>query len=451
MDSVILEKIENNFQSALAKLKEKSTNVEFFDKFVGNLKVKDFNGNTIIVVAKNNFAKQVIVNDYLETLTTIYNQIENTNYSFEVVSENESKVLSTKFEYEPKGKVVGVNKDYNFESLVHGAFNNAAIIAGKSITTDHFISPLFISANVGLGKTHLLHAIGNEYIKSFPDKNVKYVSSDDFSRQVYNGLISDDKTLIEKIKDEYNSYDLLLIDDIQILAGRTKINEILFGIFNNAIRDGRYVVFTSDKNVDLLTGFEDRMKSRFHSGITLTIQKPDMENIIDIINKKVEELGNAYTFSEDSLNFIARRNTSDIRRLEGDINQIFFFAANNLAKYSVIDLGTVRSILAPASNEQINSFGYDIDPMIVINQICASYSVKPDMVISKSKLKYLITPRNVCMYVLRNKFNMTYAQIGQIFSGRDHSTVMSAIEKVESVIKSDPDLNATIENIYQKL
>ncbi|MCQ2956379.1 MAG: chromosomal replication initiator protein DnaA [Mycoplasmoidaceae bacterium] len=432
-------------------MREKSNNKEFFDKFVSSLKIKDVKGNVITLLAKNNFSKQVIINDFIKSITSTFNSYENTNYEFNVVSENENKVLTTKIEYKPIGKVVGVNKEYTFDNLVIGQFNNSACLAGKQIVTDHFISPLFISANVGLGKTHLLHAIGNEFVKVYPDKSVKYISSDDFSRQIYNALMSEDKTLIEKLKDEYFSYDLLLIDDIQILSGRTKINELLFVIFNNAIKNKKYIVFTSDKNVDLLIGFEDRMKSRFHSGITLTIQKPDIENVVEIINKKVEESNKVYNFSPDAISFIARRNTNDIRRLIGDINQIFFYALNNLPKYSIVDLNTVRSVLAPTNQEEISLFGYDIDPNIIIEQVCNSYGVKVDMVKSKSKLKYLITPRNVCMYVLRNKFNMTYSQIGQLFSGRDHSTVMSAIEKVEKVIKSDPDLNMTIENIYKKM
>lgn len=451
MEAGLLQKLTKNFNETLNSLREKSNNKEFFDKFVATLKIKEMKGNVIFVVAKNNFAKQVIINDFIKSITTLFNSFENTNYEFNVVSENEGKVLATKIEYKPIGKVVGVNKEYTFDNLVIGQFNNSACLAGKQVTTDHFISPLFISANVGLGKTHLLHAIGNEFIKVYPDKSVKYISSDDFSRQVYGALMSDDKTTIEKVKDEYLSYDLLLIDDIQILSGRTKINELLFVIFNNALKNKKYIVFTSDKNIDLLVGFEDRMKSRFHSGITLTIQKPDVENVVEIINKKIEESNKVYSFSPDAISFIARRNTNDIRRLIGDINQVFFYALNNLPKYSIIDLNTVRSILAPSNQEEINLFGYDIDPNIIIEQVCNSYGVKVDMVKSKSKLKYLITPRNVCMYVLRNKFNMTYSQIGQLFSGRDHSTVMSAIEKVEKIIKSDPDLNMTIENIYKKM
>ncbi|MCQ3907437.1 MAG: DnaA/Hda family protein [Mycoplasmoidaceae bacterium] len=440
MPADISEKIKENLDKTLASLREKSSNKEFFDKFVASLQLKNCTNNVLTIVAKNNFAKQVILNDFINDITNHFNSYENTNYEFKVVSENENKVMATKVEYQPIGKVIGLNKDYTFNNLVVGPFNNSACLAGRQITTDHFISPLFISANVGLGKTHLLNAIGNEFVKVYPDKSVKYISSDDFSRQIYGALMSDDKLAIEKIKDEYFAYDLLLIDDIQILSGRTKINELLFVIFNNAI-----------KNIDLLVGFEDRMKSRFHSGITLTIQKPDIENVVEIINRKVEETNKVYTFSPDAVSFIARRNTTDIRRLIGDINQILFFAANNLPKYSVIDLNTVRSILAPSNQEEINLFGYDMDPNIIIEQVCNSYGVKVDMVKSKSKLKYLITPRNVCMYVLRNKFNMTYSQIGQLFSGRDHSTVMSAIEKIEKIIKSDPDLNTTIENIYKKM
>lgn len=451
MEQKNIEKINKNFKDILVNLRQSSTNQEFFDKFVGSLKIKDVRGATIYLVAKNSFAKQVIINDFLNTIKNDFNKLEKTNYSFEVITENQGKIMSSMVETQPKGKIIGLNREYTFENLVIGSFNRAAYIAGTSIITDHFINPLFISANVGLGKTHILHAIGNEFAKAFPNKSIRYVSSDDFSRQVYKALISDDKNMIEEIKEEYCNYDLLLLDDIQILANRTKINEVLFGIFNNNLKNNKYIVFTSDKNIDLLIGFEDRMKSRFHSGITLTIQKPDIDKVIEIINKKVEEANNVFTFSKDAINYIARRNTSDIRRLEGDINQIFFFAANNLQKYSVINLETVKDILAPNSIEEINSFGYDVDPNIIIDQIASSYGVKPDMVKSKSKLQSLITPRNVCMYVLRQKFNMTYSQIGQFFSGRDHSTVMSAIEKVEKMLKQDPDLKMSIENIYKKI
>lgn len=451
MEAINQEKIAKIFKKTLTNLRESSTNKEFFDKFIGSLFVKGIDGNVISIVAKNGFAKQVIINDFLNLITSDFNKVENTNFVFEVVTENDNKVSASKVEYAARGKVIGINKDYTFDNLVIGSFNNAAYLAGRSITTDHFINPLFISANVGLGKTHMLHAIGNEFIKAFPNKFVKYVSSDDFSRQVYKSLISDDKTEIEKIKDEYASYDLLLLDDIQILANRTKINEVLFGIFNNNLKNNKYIVFTSDKNIDLLIGFEDRMKSRFHSGITLAIQKPDMNNVVEIINKKVEEANNVFTFAPDSIKYIARRNTGDIRRLGGDINQIFFYAANNLPKYSVIDLDVVKSVLAPGNINEINLFGFDIDPNIIIEQICLSYGVKSEMVKSKSKLKSLITPRSVCMYVLRQKFNMTYTQIGQFFSGRDHSTVMSAIEKIKKIIKSDPNLKMTIENIYKKI
>lgn len=451
MENKILNNLEEKISDILKELKNKANNKEFFDKFVSNLKIKNIDGNTIYLLAKNNFAKQVIISDYLNEITQELNKLENTNYSIEIVTDVEGKITASKIDYKPSGKVVGLNKNYSFSTLVVGVFNKAAVLAGKNVVTENFISPLFITSSVGLGKTHLLHAIGNEFVTAFPNKNVKYVSSDDFSREIYQGLISDDKNLLEQIKDEYNSYDLLLIDDIQILANRTKINEILFGIFNNALRDGKYIVFTSDKNIDLLSGFEERMKSRFHSGITLTIQKPEMENIIEIIKQKITKLGGVYKLSDDSINFIARRNTNDIRRLEGDINQILFYAANNLPKFTMIDFDTVKNVLSPSNNELINNFGYDIDPNIVIDEICATYGVKSEMVKSKAKTKHLITPRSVCMYVLRQKFNMTYSQIGQLFSGRDHSTVMSAIEKVEKIIKSDNELNTLIENVYKKM
>ncbi len=451
MNEIDNKKIEKKIQYVLKTLKDDYQNSEFFNKFVESLKIKKIDQNKIILLATNNFAKQVIKNDFLTLIQNTFNKIDNTNFEFGVISENENRIFDSKIDFNSQDNIIGLNSEYTFNNLICGDFNKATIIAGKNVVNASFISPLFITGSVGLGKTHILHAIGNEYIKIFPNKNVKYVSSDDFSREIYNALISDDKTQIETIKSAYNSFDLLLMDDIQILAKRTKINEILFGIFNNFIRDKKYIVFTSDKDINLLTGFEDRMKSRFYSGITTTIQKPKIDDVKKIIEKKINDLHNIYKFSNDARDFIARRNTNDIRKLEGDINQLFFFAINNIPKFSTINLKMVKNILAPTNNDEINSFGYDIDPLIVIDQICQSYNVKSELVRSKSKLKYLLTPRNVCMYVLRNKFNMTYTQIGQLFSGRDHSTVMASIEKIIKIIKTDQNLEMTIKNIYEKL
>ena len=198
MNELDIKKIEKKIQNVLKTLKNTCQNSEFFNKFIENLKLKEIDQNKIILVAINNFAKQVIKNDFLPSIKDIFNKIDDTNFEFDIISENENRIINNKIASYQHGNIIDINKEYTFDNLICGDFNKATIIAGKNVVNNSFISPLFITGSVGLGKTHILHAIGNEYMKVYPDKNIKYVSSDDFSREIYNGLISDDKTFWER-------------------------------------------------------------------------------------------------------------------------------------------------------------------------------------------------------------------------------------------------------------
>jgi chromosomal replication initiator protein len=324
-----------------------------------------------------------------------------------------------------------------------------AFAAGQTLFTKKYFNPIFLSGEVGLGKTHLLHAIGNKYLQLFPNKKVKYITSDNFIRQTYNAL-SNQNDEIEKLKDLYQSYDLLLLDDIQFFSRKEKINEIFFHIFNNNISKNKIIVLSSDKPVNQLEHFEDRMKSRFASGLIINISKPSLESIKNIFNSKLENEEHSFKFSNDALEYIARRHNDDIRKLEGFLNKIIFYAVTNLPPNAIITEEVIKKNIDVEVKEELKSKGFDFDPNILIDQICNVYGVEPKMIKSKIKTKQISQVRHICMYALRQKFNMSYEQIGSLFQ-KHHTTVIEAITNVEKLLKKDENLKNFIENIYRRL
>jgi chromosomal replication initiator protein len=296
----------------------------------------------------------------------------------------------------------------------------------------------------------LLHAIGNEYIKRFPEKNIRYVTTDEFVREMYNGISHGDNE-VEHLKDRYQAYDLLLIDDIQFLSKKDKANEIFFNILNNNVSRNQIIVMTSDKAPSQLEHFEDRMKSRFHSGLVIQITQPDLNAIKTILQEKIKESGEGFQFTKEATDYIAHRNNHDIRHLEGFLHKVLFYALNNLPPRAVITLNVITGSVDQERQDAMRDLGYDVDPNVVIAQICAAYNIDPHIVKSKARTRQATMVRHVCMYVLRQKLNMPYAQIGSYFSGRDHSTIMDSIQKIENMIKKDEELKNFILNLCKKI
>ena len=452
MNKIDLKLIEETFKNTINEIEKVGNNIDFFNQYVSTLTIHSVDNNKITLIAKNDFSQQIITNDFLPKIEQIFNKnIPLFNFEFFVTTKEKISQKKNVVRRNTMVGIEGVNKNYTFANFIVGDFNKKAVLSSKSIVSNNFINPLFICANVGLGKTHLLHAIGNEYNKKFPFKFIKYISADDFSREIYKALYDEDKMAIETVKTKYEKYDLLLIDDIQILLNKNKIREILFNIFNSNISNNKYVVWTSDTDPDNLEGFEQRIKSRFHSGIFATIKKPDKTMLKNIANKKIKNLNADIVLSEDALNYIVNRNNGDIRRLEGQINQIFFFASSNSLKNPIIDLQMVKMIFEPLNKGEIKKYGLDFDPNIIIDQVALNYGVNANMLKSKSRVGKLVNPRSIAMYILRKKCNMTYAQIGQLFSGRHHSTIITAINNVEGLLNKNVDLKNIIEKIYYKI
>ncbi len=295
--------IEHIWTKLIEYLKPSFTNQNIFETCVQPSRVSKFADDTITVIAPSIFAKSLLTNDYKDKIVNFFEQQLNKRFEFKFILPNEKSINNidsdiTKDFDDSLNNDSGLNPEYTLENFVVGDFNksayNAVCAISKNLGTIY--NPLFIYGSTGLGKTHLINALGNLYKSRFPNKKIKYIESNDFTRDVFQALTKGGN-FVEELKREYSSYDLLLIDDIQYLAGKEKTNEIFFNIFNNLVRHNKQIIITSDKNPEQLDSLEERMVSRFSSGLTIKIESPESEVLKRIIIQRIKQIINNVKFN----------------------------------------------------------------------------------------------------------------------------------------------------------
>jgi chromosomal replication initiator protein len=314
-----------------------------------------------------------------------------------------------------------LNPNYTFETFVTGdsnRFAHAAAFAAAEAPGKAY-NPLFIYGDSGLGKTHLLHAIGHYALSLYPRIKVRYVSSEEFTNDFINAIGSNRSSAFQEV---YRDIDLLLIDDIQFLQGKDQTQEAFFHTFNTLHNHNKQVVITSDLEPKLLTGFEDRMLSRFEWGLKTDIQAPALETRIAILRKKAER--DRVTISDEILEYVAARVSSNIRELEGTLIRITAFAGLQRQK---VDMPLVQSILKDALPVEDNIV---VTPVDIINTVASYYKITPDDLYGSSRIAAIALARQIAMYICREQTNLSLPKIGQLFGGRDHTTVMYANRKI---------------------
>ena len=450
--------IKDNFISIKNNIKESIANEQIYNDFIKNVLFYDVIDSKIILLVSSSFIKTTIENNYKELFTQSFESIISNKSDIVFLTQEEIDVLEQKQKSKNKDNQVfllnnsNTNSSLSFENFYVANFNKGAYNAVRSIFNSKKLwNPIFISGGVGLGKTHLLHAVGNEYAKIHSKSKIKYVTSDEIVREIYHALSSKSEKDIEELKDEYQSYDLLLIDDVQFLAKKEKINEIFFNIFNYNITNNKMIILTSDKHPNQLENFEPRMISRFASGLHIQINKPSLEAMTYILEMKIKEECKNYVFPSDAIDYIVRRNKDDIRKLGGYLNKIMFYVFNDLPPNSVISISVIKKATDIDDQNEIKNKGYTVDPNIVIDLICSTYGVNSKQVKSKSRKHEISNARQVCQYVLREKYKMPYDDIGKYFSSRSHSTVIESVEKISKAVEKDENLKNFIEKIYKNI
>lgn len=333
------------------------------------------------------------------------------------------------------------NPKYTFDSFVMGTSNQFAYHAALAVaeTPGGAYNPLFIYGGVGLGKTHLLQSIGHYVKTSFPHMRVKYVSTEQFTNDFINSIGNRDKSRIEGFRRQYRTNDVLLVDDIQFLAGKEGTQEEFFHTFNTLQQAGKQIVLSSDRPPKDIGSIEDRLRSRFEMGLITDIQPPELETRIAILRRKVEAEG--LTVPPDVLTFIADRISSNIRELEGALIRIVAFSS--LTRHT-IDTDLARSVLKDIFPER------SIKPIAVNTiqqEVCKFYGISKNDLVGNKRSQAIVYPRQVAMYLARELTDMSLPRIGAEFGGRDHTTVMHATAKITKLLNAQREVYNQIQTL----
>ncbi len=356
--------------------------------------------------------------------------------------ENE-RTNEIKEEFKPSIQQIVFQKNYTFDSFVIGDSNKYAAAAAKAVADapGTNLNPLFIYGMPGLGKTHILHAIGNEILRNNPSLRVYYTTAENFTNDlIYSIRNSNNNELMKQFREKYRNLDVLMIDDVQFLANRTSSQENLFHIFNDLYTAEKQIILSSDRPIKELKYLEDRLTSRFASGVVADIQPPSFETRVAILQKK------AYHYKIDVtpevINYLAEKEKYNIRLLEGMLKTVGYFASLNNRSANSVEF--VKEALRDSSNNQES----EITMQKIVDVTCNYFSVKTQDVCGKKKTKELVEPRQLAMYLITVLLpEIPLATIGQYFGGRDHTTVIHARDKMQTQITENESYKKKAEDI----
>ena len=417
-----------------------------FDTWIAPLGIKSIEGNNIVFTTTSEFQRDFIENKYRPLIFNTLRYITNKDWTFSVVDlskeqpEESSEVITDADDsnlQEIESNKSTLNPKYTFETFVVGNNNRFAHAAALAVGNEPSKSynPLFLYGGVGLGKTHLMHAIGNRILELYKNYNVLYVTSEKFTNQLINA-IKDNKN--DMFRSKYRNIDVLLIDDIQFIAGKERIQEEFFHTFNALYEEGKQIIISSDKPPRDIPFLEDRLKSRFEWGLLADISCPDYETRLAILRKKAQDEN--IIIDDYILSNIANKIDSNIRELEGVFNKI-------VARASL----THSSITIELAEKIITEFKYESEKVIscdFIKETVAKYfSIEKDDLSGNKRSNDIAFPRQIAMYLCREVANMSYPQIGIDFGGRDHSTVMHACKKIEKEVKEKNNTKLIVDSV----
>lgn len=425
-----------------------------FDSFFNNSYIYSISGDTIVVSVNSKLAANLISTKYNDLISEVVAQTTQSKFKLVFMPESEIQASATpvteKVEEKKQFFVNSfINPKHTFDSFVVGQCNREASQASLMIASNpgKLFNPLFIYSQSGLGKTHLLHAIGNYIKENTPRLKVLYISTDDFVDEFVRSVRGDRE--IEELRDFFKTVDVLLIDDIQFLADKNKTADMFFNVFNTMINLGKQVVLTSDRHPNDLKGLEARLVTRFNAGLSINIQEPDKETLLSILKMKIKANNLDITnFDDDVLDFIAEKFSKNIRELEGAINRLLFYSIN-IKQSKHIDLPlaieSVSSIINVKETERM------LSEERIIEVVADYYNLTVSQLKGNVRTSQLALARHISMYLIRTMLDVPFKKIGQTFGGKDHSTVMSAVEKVESNLKTNPQLSQAIHEIQNRL
>ncbi len=397
----------------------------------------DFENNVATIEAPNEFHMQTLLRGYADVL----------NRAFESVfgAPIQLSLVVPQADAPAKQETPAPDDDsyeLTFDTFVVGPSNRFAHAACQAVAAKPALlyNPLFIYGNSGLGKTHLLSAVSKEFMRNFPDCSVVYVKSEDFTNEIIDAIA---RGTTAALRAKYRSADLLLIDDVQFIAGKNSTQEEFFHTFNTLHEAKKQIILTSDRPPKDIATLEDRLKTRFEWGLTADIQPPDYETRISIINRKAASMD--FTIPENVSEYIANRLKSNVRQLEGAVKKLRAF---HLLENKPINVATAQSAISDIMN---NSQPTPVTVDKIIEEVARTYLVAPEDIRSQKRNSVISTARQVSIYIVREITQMSMVEIGQTFGGRDHSTIVYALRQMESKLERDPRTRDTVDDIIKNI
>jgi len=426
-----------------------------YDTWVREAQFLSYEDGSFIIGIQNAYARDWLESRLSSTVTRLLTGIMNRTVEVRFVvwtnsqdtpdqpndfTENEISLVDARPEipYEITVENSTINGRYTFDNFVVGASNRLAHAASLAVAENpaRAYNPLFLYGGVGLGKTHLLHAIGNSC--SERGLHVLYVSSEEFTNDLINAIRSH---TTQAFREKYRRIDVLLIDDIQFIAGKESTQEEFFHTFNTLHGQDKQVVISSDRPPKAMVTLEERLRSRFEWGLTADIQPPDLETRIAILRSKADRAG--YRMPADIIEMIARRVQSNIRELEGALTRIVAFAelsglqiTPQLVESALVDLLPRRT---------------EVSTEDVVQKVAEIYGIPLERMLGRDRSREVALPRQIAMYLLREEANISLPQIGEALGGRDHTTVMYGCDKVADLLERDDRLRRKVIDIRQKI
>ena len=433
--------IKENWNNITQKIKQDCELSDVsFSTWISPLSVASFDDSSVkILVPAGKIAIDIIEKKYMISLKAAIAQIMGKDYEIQLVSpdDNDNEVINTHPNTEP---IFGLNPRYTFDTFVVGNNNKFAHAAALAVSESPgtIYNPLFLYGGVGLGKTHLMHSIANFIRTNHKNMNILYVTSEQFTNEVIDAIRNGNSSVISKFREKYRSIDVLLVDDIQFIIGKESTQEEFFHTFNALHGAGKQIIISSDRPPKDMNILEERIRSRFEWGMMADIQSPDFETRVAILQKK-QELDGIYV-KQEAIDYIAENVTSNIRELEGSLNKVIAFARMEgreadaeLAKIALKDMITPKEARV-------------ISPDLIIKSVASYFSINPDDIRGDKRDNKIAYPRQLAMYLIREMTNTKLKIIGNLL-GKDHSTVMYGIKKIENSVNDDPTLEKEINEI----
>jgi chromosomal replication initiator protein len=417
-----------------------------YNTWVKTIEPISFSTSTLELGVPTDFNKGILESRYSTLIKNAVRQITSREYNIviSVPSSDASKRYPSPGE-NTSGEEMNfsiLNPKYTFDTFVIGNSNRLAHAAAVAVAESpaKAYNPLFLYGGVGLGKTHLMHAIGHYILIQNPLSKVLYVSSEKFTNELINA-IKDDRN--EEFRSKYRNIDVLLIDDIQFIGGKERTQEEFFHTFNALYEADKQIIISSDRPPKEITTLEDRLRSRFEWGLTADIQTPDLETRIAILRKKSQQ-ENLF-IPDDVLVFIADKVISNIRELEGALNRVIAYSLLTESEITVEMCNEALKEIISASNSKV------INSTLIIETVSRYFDLRPEEFKSQKRNRNISFPRQIAMYLCRDLTDLSLPKIGDEFGGRDHTTVIHAIEKIIEDIQLNPETRRTVDELKRNI